>query len=59
MNGDFCANIPLHIGRHGGHYYVTIFAVYSGHDADNEKINFILDTGAFITVVSRDTAKLL
>jgi clan AA aspartic protease (TIGR02281 family) len=59
MNGDFCVNTPLHIQRQGGHYYVTILAVYSGRDAGNEKINFILDTGAFITVVSRDTAKLL
>ena len=53
------AKTPLHIQRQGGHHYVTISAVFYKTVTDYEKINFILDTGAFITVISRDTAKLL
>jgi clan AA aspartic protease (TIGR02281 family) len=58
MNTD---NSPvyLNIKRHGGHYYVTLRAIYNTSDkAYAEKIDFILDTGAFITVISRDIAEL-
>ena len=49
----------LNIKRYGGHYYVTLRAIYNSSDnAYTEKIDFILDTGAFITVISRDIAEL-
>jgi len=49
----------LNIKRHGGHYYVILRAIYNKSDkAYTEKIDFILDTGAFITVISRDIAGL-
>jgi len=49
----------LNIKRHSGHYYVTLRAKYNAFDkAYTEKIDFILDTGAFITVISRDIADM-
>ncbi|MDR2569571.1 MAG: retroviral-like aspartic protease family protein [Oscillospiraceae bacterium] len=55
------ANSPvyLNINRRGGHYYVTLRAIYNTSDkAYAEKVDFIFDTGAFITVISRDIAEL-
>jgi len=53
-------SVYLNINRHGGHYYVTLRALYNKSDkAYTEKIDFILDTGAFITVISRDIAELI
>ena len=53
------SSVYLNIKRHGGHYYVTLRAIYNSSDnAYTEKIDFILDTGAFITVISRDIAEL-
>ena len=47
----------LNIKRQSGHYYITLLAKYNASDkAYTEKIDFILDTGAFITVISRDIA---
>ena len=46
----------LDIQRIGGHLYITICALYAGSDIDGTEISFILDTGAFITVISRDIA---
>ena len=58
MNTDN-SSVYLNIKRHGGHYYVTLRAIYNSSDnAYTEKIDFILDTGAFITVISRDIAEL-
>jgi len=52
-------SVYLSIKRHGGHYYVTLRATYNtSNKAYTEKIDFILDTGAFITVISRDIAEL-
>jgi len=52
----FDDNNLLDIHRTGGHFYVTLRAIYSGGDMDGTEISFILDTGAFITVISRDIA---
>ena len=58
MNTDN-SSVYLNIKRHGGHYYVTLRAIYNSSDSKyTEKIDFILDTGAFITVISRDIAEL-
>ncbi len=38
-----------------GHIYLDVKVVYTGSD-DDSRINFILDTGAYITVISRQTA---
>ena len=51
--------VYLNIKRHGGHYYLTLRAIYNTSDKEySEKIDFILDTGAFITVISRDIAEM-
>jgi len=49
----------LDIKRIGGHLYVNISAIYAGGDIDGTELSFILDTGAFITVISRDIASRL
>jgi len=52
----FDDNNSLDIQRIGGHLYITICALYANNDIDGTEISFILDTGAFITVISRDIA---
>ncbi|MDR2599296.1 MAG: retroviral-like aspartic protease family protein [Oscillospiraceae bacterium] len=47
----------IQIQRQGGHHYITIRAVYTGSDVGGTDVDFILDTGAFMTVISRDIAK--
>jgi clan AA aspartic protease (TIGR02281 family) len=47
----------IQIQRRDGHYYVTIRTIYAGSDINGTDIDFILDTGAFMTVISRDIAR--
>jgi len=47
----------LKLRRERGHLFAQILTVYAGGSVEGEKINFILDTGAFMTVISRDTAE--
>ena len=42
--------------RDSGLFYVTLKAVYPESPANGEAIDFILDTGAYLTVISRGTA---
>ena len=44
--------------RQDGHFYLTLRAVHEGGSLEGTRINFILDTGAYITVISRKTAIL-
>jgi len=39
-----------------GHYYLHIPAFFTNNSYANLKINFIFDTGAYLTVISRHTA---
>jgi predicted aspartyl protease len=39
-----------------GHYYLHIPAFFTLNSYANRRINFILDTGAYLTVISRHTA---
>jgi clan AA aspartic protease (TIGR02281 family) len=57
MNIYFGDDSCLELQRLGGHFYVTIRAVYAGGSIGGAEIDFILDTGAFMTVVSRDLAE--
>ena len=57
MTVYFNDNSFIQIQRQGGHHYITISAIYAGSDIGGTDIDFILDTGAFMTVVSRDIAK--
>jgi len=56
MTVYFDDNNLLDMQRIGGHLYITICALYADSDIDGTEISFILDTGAFITVISRDIA---
>jgi len=42
--------------RDSGLLYVTLKAIYPGSPVDGEAIDFILDTGAYLSVISRSTA---
>jgi predicted aspartyl protease len=42
-----------------GHYHLQVPAFYERGSYANCSIDFVFDTGAFITVVSRETAKRL
>ena len=57
MTVYFYDNNYIQIQRQDGHHYITIRAIYTGSDIDGTDIDFILDTGAFMTVISRDIAK--
>jgi len=48
----------LKLYRQDGHYFITVRAVHRGGELEGTRINFIFDTGAFISVISRKTAVL-
>ena len=56
MNIYFDDNSALDIQRLNGHFHITVLALYKDSDIDGTEIPFIFDTGAFITVISRDIA---
>jgi hypothetical protein len=56
MNVHFDDSNFYTLERQGGLLYVTIQAVYEGSIDTGTDIKFILDTGAFMTVISRGTA---
>ena len=41
------------------HYYLEIPVLYDSENHLNEKIHFLIDTGAFITVINKATSGLL
>ena len=55
MTVYFDDNNYIQIQRQDGHFYITVRTVYTGSDINGTDIDFILDTGAFMTVISRDT----
>jgi clan AA aspartic protease (TIGR02281 family) len=57
MTVYFNDNNYIQIQRQDGHHYITVRAVYVGSKVDGTDIDFILDTGAFMTVISRDIAR--
>jgi len=57
MTVYFDDNNYIQVQRQDGHHYITICAFYAGSDIYGTDIDFILDTGAFITVISRDIAR--
>ena len=42
--------------RQNGLFYITLHVLHSGGSTDGSEIRFILDTGAYISVISRGTA---
>ncbi|GHU56727.1 hypothetical protein AGMMS49975_20610 [Clostridia bacterium] len=50
--------VEYNLDRRQGHLYIDIPVLYEGQEEENEddKITFIMDTGAFLTVISRNTA---
>ena len=42
--------------RIDGHYYLSVPTFYTSDNYVNDLIRFIFDTGAFLTVINRDTA---
>ncbi|MCL2663926.1 MAG: retroviral-like aspartic protease family protein [Oscillospiraceae bacterium] len=50
-NNDF-----YELQRENGLLYVSLQLLYHGSPKEGEKIRFVLDTGAFLTVISRGTA---
>ena len=56
MNVYFKDGSFLDFRRREGHYYMYARAVHQRSGIDGEKIDFIFDTGAFLTIISRNTA---
>jgi clan AA aspartic protease (TIGR02281 family) len=42
-----------------GHYHIKIPVFYDNDTYTNHKVDFVFDTGAYITVMTRDTASVL
>jgi len=53
---DAVENLKLELD---GHYHLNVPAFYNFNSHANRPIDFIFDTGAFITIISRDSAALL
>jgi predicted aspartyl protease len=47
----------IDIERQDGLFYVTLNTVFEGSPADGVALHLVLDTGAYITVISRGTAE--
>ena len=56
MNIYFDDNRFYELKREDGLFYVTIPVIYEGGEIAGEDLKFILDTGAYMTVISRGTA---
>ena len=56
MNVYFGDKNYYDLERQGGLLYVTLQIIYAGSSAQGTDIKFILDTGAYMTVISRGTA---
>ena len=54
---DSCEDIEYEESK--GHYYLHVPAFYSKKSNANRLVDFMLDTGAYITVITPQTAKLL
>ena len=51
--GDDCY---YNLERIDGLFYLTLHIIYEGSPIDGDEIKFILDTGAYLSVISRSTA---
>ena len=58
MDVYFGDNSYYNLERQGGLYYLTLSIFYEGGPAEGRDIKFILDTGAYLSVISRGTALL-
>lgn len=56
MTVTFRENDFITLRREGGHLYLFAQLYYEGVSDDGSLVNFILDTGAYLTVLSRRTA---
>ena len=56
MDVYFGDNSYYDLTRDSGLLYVRLKAIYQGSPVDGEGIEFIFDTGAYLTVISRNTA---
>ncbi|MDR0221871.1 MAG: retroviral-like aspartic protease family protein [Lachnospiraceae bacterium] len=56
MNVFFEETKCLDLLRQDGLFHVTLHIVYEGSPVEGDKLKLILDTGAYITVISRGTA---
>jgi len=56
MDVFFGNNDYYELHREKGLLYVTLRLIYQGSPKNGEKIKFVLDTGAFLSVISRGTA---
>ena len=57
MNVYFSDRDSLRLYRRDGHLNLQMRAIYAGGDIEGESFWFILDTGAFLTVISRIRAE--
>jgi len=57
MNVFFGDDSYYELDRQNGLFYITLQALYQGSPVGGSDIKFILDTGAYLTVISRGTAK--
>ena len=58
MDVYFGDNDYYNLKRYDGLYYITLHVLYEGSPVDGNEIRFILDTGAYLSVISRNTAIL-
>lgn len=56
MDVHFGDNSYYKLERQDGLFHITLRAVYAGSPANGTKLDLILDTGAYMTVISRSTA---
>ena len=56
MNIHFDDNNFYDLERKNGLLYLTVQAIHEGSASEGTDIKFILDTGAYMTVISRGTA---
>ena len=56
MNIHFDGNNFYDLERKNGLLYLTVQAIHEGSASEGTDIKFILDTGAYMTVISRGTA---
>jgi clan AA aspartic protease (TIGR02281 family) len=57
FNYDSCEDIEYEENK--GHYYLHVPAFYTKGSNSNRLVDFMLDTGAFLTVITLQTARLL
>jgi len=52
---EYNSVMDLHYSKEDGHRHLKVPVFYDSKDNSNDTVNFIVDTGAFMTVLTRKT----